>query len=145
MSATIPRRRRHLPPRHDQGAVTAFTVVWLAAALLLAGLVLDAGLAVSTKVNARSVANAAARAGARELDVAALRTTGVIKLDPDKARAAALNWIARAAMPGTVTVTANTVTVTITTSQPTQLLKLAGIGSIPVHATATADAVVPVD
>jgi len=128
---------------NDRGAVTAFTVVWLAAALLLGGLVLDAGLAVSTKVNARSVANAAARAGARELDVAALRTTGMVRLDPAKARAAASSWIARAGLPGTVTVTANTVTVSITTSRPTQLLNLAGIGSIPVHATATADAIVP--
>ncbi|NUR30040.1 MAG: hypothetical protein HOV83_30025, partial [Catenulispora sp.] len=66
--------------RDDRGTVTAFTVVWVAAALLLAGLVLDAGLAVSTKVNARSVANAAARAGARELDVTALRIRGVVRL-----------------------------------------------------------------
>ncbi|MFI9641415.1 pilus assembly protein TadG-related protein [Micromonospora sp. NPDC051925] len=124
--------------------MTAFTVVWLAAALLLGGLVLDAGLAVSTKVNARSVANAAARAGARELDVAALRTTGVVRLDLAKARTAATSWIARAGMPGTVTVTATTVTVSVATSRPTQLLSLAGIGSIPVHSTATADAIVPI-
>jgi hypothetical protein len=115
----------------------------MVAALLLGGLVLDAGLAVSTKVNARSVANAAARAGARELDVAALRTTGVVRLDRAKAQAAATSWLARAGLPGTVTVTGDTVTVSVTTSRPTQLLNLAGIGSIAVHATATAEAVVP--
>ncbi|SCE63768.1 Putative Flp pilus-assembly TadE/G-like [Micromonospora matsumotoense] len=137
------RRARRSAQRADRGAVTAFTVVWLVAALLLGGLVLDAGLAVSTKVNARSVANAAARAGARELDVAALRTTGVVRLDPAKARTAAASWIARAGLPGTVTVTATTVTVSVTTSRPTQLLGLAGIGSIAVHSTVTADAIVP--
>jgi hypothetical protein len=127
----------------DRGTVTAFTVVWLAAALTLAGLVLDAGLAVSTKVNARAVANAAARAGARELDLAALRINGVIRIDQNKARTSAAGWIARAGLRGTVTVTANTVTVSVTTSQPTQLLGLIGIRSIPVHATATAEAITP--
>jgi len=127
----------------DRGTVTAFTVVWLAAALALAGLVLDAGLAVSTKVNARAVANAAARAGARELDLAALRINGVIRIDQNKARTSAAGWIARAGLRGTVTVTANTVTVSVTTSQPTQLLDLIGIRSIPVHATATAEAITP--
>ncbi|SDT13812.1 pilus assembly protein TadG-related protein [Actinoplanes derwentensis] len=127
----------------DRGTVTAFTVVWLAAALVLAGLVLDAGLAVSTKVNARAVANAAARAGARELDLAALRINGVIRIDQNKARTSAAGWSTRAGLRGTVTVTANTVTVSVTTSQPTQLLGLIGIRSIPVHATATAEAITP--
>lgn len=138
--APATRRRAHVA---DRGTVTAFTIVWLAAALLLAGLVLDAGLAVSTKVNARAVANAAARAGARELDLAALRISGVIRIDQDKARSSAASWIARAGLRGTVTVTANTVTVSVTTSQPTQLLDLIGIRSIPVHATATAEAITP--
>jgi Flp pilus assembly protein TadG len=129
--------------RRDRGTVTAFTVVWAVTALLLAGLVLDAGLAVSTKVSARSTAQAAARAGARELDVAALRRTGVARLDPVKARAAATSWIARARLRGAVTVTATSVTVEVTTAQRTQLLNLTGIDSIAVHATATAEAVIP--
>ncbi|MFI1996814.1 pilus assembly protein TadG-related protein [Actinoplanes sp. NPDC020271] len=139
-SAPLTRQRGHAA---DRGTVTAFTIVWLAAALVLAGLVLDAGLAVSTKVNARAVANAAARAGARELDLAALRINGVIRIDQGKARSSAASWIARAGLRGTVTVTANTVTVSVTTSQPTQLLDLIGIRSIPVHATATAEAITP--
>lgn len=138
--APITPRRGHAA---DRGTVTAFTIVWLAAALALAGLVLDAGLAVSTKVNARAVANAAARAGARELDLAALRINGIIRIDQNKARSSAASWISRAGLRGTVTVTANTVTVSVTTSQPTQLLDLIGIRSIPVHATATAEAITP--
>jgi hypothetical protein len=118
-------------------------VVWLAAALLLGGLVLDAGLAVSTKVNARQVANSAARAGARELDITALRTRGIVRLDPVKARTAAARWIARAGLPGTVTVAGNAVTVTVSTAQRTQLLNLVGVTSIPVHATAVATAITP--
>ncbi|GAA0447853.1 hypothetical protein Aca07nite_73520 [Actinoplanes capillaceus] len=141
MNPAISRIRRL--GRTDSGQVTAFTVVWLAGAFALAGLVLDAGLAVSTKVNARAVANAAARAGARELDIAALRISGIVRIDPVKARTAAASWIARAGLPGTVTVTADTVTVSVTTSRKTQLLGLIGIGSIPVHSTATAEAITP--
>jgi hypothetical protein len=127
----------------DGGQATAFTVVMTLAVLALAGLVLDAGLAVSTKVEAVSVAQAAARAGARELDVAALRATGVVRVDPAKARAAAQDWLARAGLPGTVSVTGNRVSVSVTTSQPTQLLHLIGIASIPITAGATADAIAP--
>jgi hypothetical protein len=113
------------------------------AVLAFAGLVLDAGLAISTKVRAVSVAQSAARAGARELDVAALRTTGTIHLDPNKAEATARNWVARTGMTATVTVTADTVTVSVATTRRTQLLQMFGIGSIPVGATATAVAVRP--
>jgi hypothetical protein len=112
--------------------VTAFTVILVLAVLAFAGLVLDAGLAISTKVHAVSVAQSAARAGARELDVAALRTTGAIHLDPTRARATARNWVTRTGM-----------TVTVTTTRRTQLLQLIGLRSIPVEATATATAVQP--
>jgi hypothetical protein len=135
--------RRGRATSTDRGTVTAFTVVWLIASLALSGLVLDAGLAVSAHVNAQSVANAAARAGARELDIAALRTSNTIRVDPGKARSAASNWTARTGLQGTVTVTADTVTVTVTTRQPTQLLGLLGIHSIAVHATAIATAITP--
>ena len=56
--------------------------------------------------------------------------------------AAARDWLIRSRIAGTwtVTVTTDQVTVTITSAQPTQLLHLAGVAQIPVHATATAQA-----
>jgi hypothetical protein len=134
---------KRLRIRSDGGQATAFTVVMTVAILALAGLVLDAGLAVSTKVEAVSAAQSAARAGARELDVAALRTSGVVRVDPAKARTAAQDWLGRARLTGTVTVTGNQVTVSVTTERQTQLLHMLGVASIPITATATADAVVP--
>jgi hypothetical protein len=133
------------PTAHDKdaGTVTAYTLILVAAVLAFAGLVLDAGLAVATKVQAVSVAQSSARAGARELDIAALRGSGVIRLDPARAEAAARDWLNRAGMSGTVTTTAGTVTVTVTTSRRTQLLNLVGVASIPIGATATAAAVQP--
>lgn len=129
----------------DDGQATAFVVVWLLAAMLLSGLVFDGGMAVATKVSAVSIAQAAARAGARELDVTALRTTGAVRLDPVRAETAARDWLTRSGLHGTwtVTVNANRITVTISSAQPTQLLHLAGIDQIPLHASATADAISP--
>lgn len=127
----------------ERGSVTAFTLILIVASLAFAGLVLDAGLAVATKVDTVSSAQACARAGARELDVEALRTRGVVQLDRGTARTTAQDWLRRSGHTGTVTVGADTVTVTITTAHRTQLLNLLGIDSIPVSATETAIAVQP--
>lgn len=127
----------------DGGQVTAFTVVMTGALIALTGLVLDAGLAVATKTHAVGVAQSAARAGAMEIDLAHLRTTGEIRLDPRRARAAASDWLTRSGVPGTVTATAEEVTVTVTTARRTQLLGLVGVDEIPVAASATARALPP--
>jgi hypothetical protein len=129
----------------DRGSVTGYTVIVTIAAIVFAGLVLDAGMAVATKVQAISVAQSAARAGARELDLAHLRATGTIRVDPVAAQTSAQDWLARAGWSGTVNVTGNevTVTVTVTGASDTQLLGMVGIATIPVGATATATAIPP--
>ncbi|GAA1370231.1 pilus assembly protein TadG-related protein [Catellatospora chokoriensis] len=129
--------------RRDDGQTTAFTLIMGIAVLALVALVLDAGLAIGTKVDAVASAQAAARAGARELDLTTLRVNGAVRVDPVKARAAAQDWLSRAELTGTVTVAGDQVTVSVATSQPTQLLTLIGIDAIAVHATATAQAVSP--
>lgn len=132
-------RRLH----RDAGSVSGYTVITSLAGLAFAALVLDAGLAIATKVDAVSIAQSSARAGARELDVLYLRQTGVIRLDPVKAQDTAEQWVANSGLSGTVTVAGNTVTVTVTTVQQTQLLQMVGITSIPIAAQATATAVEP--
>jgi hypothetical protein len=127
----------------DRGSVTGYTVIVTIAAIVFAGLVLDAGMAVATKVQAISTAQSAARAGARELDLAHLRATGTIRVHPAQARTSAQDWLARAGWNGTVTITGNQVTVTVTGTSDTQLLGLVGINTIPVGATATATAIPP--
>jgi Putative Flp pilus-assembly TadE/G-like len=129
------------PGGPDEGSVTAFTLIAVLAVLAFAGLVLDGGLAVATKVQAISVAQASARAAASDLDLTALRTTGTVRLDPAQAEATARDWLHRAGMTGTVSATADSVTVTVTTRRRTQLLGLIGLDTIPVDATATATAI----
>ncbi|AHH98542.1 pilus assembly protein TadG-related protein [Kutzneria albida] len=122
----------------ENGRVTAFVVITVAAALLFAGLVLDGGLALAAKVRAAGEAQEAARSGAQEIDLAAYRATGTLRLLPQQAGAAARSHLAAAGHIGTVSVAGNTVNVTVTVSQPTQLLGLVGIGSITVTGTGQA-------
>jgi hypothetical protein len=126
--------------RHDEsGRVTGFVVIVVTAALLFAGLVLDGGLALAAKVRAIGEAQEAARAGAQEIDLAAYRNSNTLRLVPTRASAAARDYLAAAGHTGTVSVVGNTVNVTVTVSQSTQLLGLAGIGSITVTGTGQAE------
>jgi Flp pilus assembly protein TadG len=121
--------------------VTPFVVLLSIALLAVAGLVLDAGLALSAKVQALDTAQAAARAGAQQLDLYAYRTRGVTHLDPTRATAAARSWLASAGVQGDASATATTVTVTVRRSSRTQLLQIAGVQTLNVSASATATAV----
>src|SRR5438874_4585929 len=77
----------------DSGQVTPFVVILSIALIAFAGLVLDAGMALSAKVQALDAAQAAARAGAQQLNLTAYRTSNVAELDPPRAEAAARGWL----------------------------------------------------
>jgi hypothetical protein len=124
--------------RADEGRVTAFVVVLTIGILALAGLTLDGGLALSAKVKANGQAEAAARAGAQAIDLAAYRSTGTLQLVPVQAVADAQSYLATVGASGTVTISGDSVTVTVTASQTTQLLGMVGISSLTVHGTGSA-------
>ncbi|MER7273509.1 pilus assembly protein TadG-related protein [Dactylosporangium sp. NPDC000244] len=125
----------------DSGKVTAFVTVLMVALLGVAGLVLDGGLALAAKVQALDVAQAAARAGAQQLDLVQYRTTNIAVLDPARAAGAARAWLTAAGAEGDATATTTTVTVTVRRTSNTQLLQLVGVEQLHVSATATATAV----
>ena len=125
----------------DSGQVTAFVVILTLALVGFAGLVLDAGMALSAKVQALDAAQAAARAGAQQLDLTEYREHNIAELDPPRAQAAAQGWLSSAGLDGTVTATAETVTVTVRRTTRTQLLQLVGVRTLMVSATATATAI----
>lgn len=139
MTATVARLRGRLG-EGESGMVTAFVVIFAVALLVMAGLVLDGGLALSAKVRAIDDAQAAARAGAQAINIPLYRSTGQIILDPAEARADAEQYLDQAGQSGTVTVNGDQVTVTITVTQRTQLLSLAGIDHLTVSGSGTATA-----
>jgi hypothetical protein len=139
MTAALARLRARLG-EPESGMVTAFVVVFTLALVVMAGLVLDGGLALSAKVQAIDDAQAAARAGAQAIDIPLYRSTGQITLDPAQATTDAQQYLAGAGEAGTVAVNGEQVTVTVTISQPTQILSLAGIDHLTVSGSGTATA-----
>ncbi|MFE9748247.1 pilus assembly protein TadG-related protein [Saccharothrix saharensis] len=122
----------------ERGGVTAFVLAVTTALLLLAGLVLDGGLALAAKVRAIGEAQEAARAGAQEVDLAAYRADGALRLDSPQAGAAARDYLAATGHTGAVSVADNTVDVTVTVTQPTLLLGMVAIDAITVTGTGRA-------
>ena len=139
MIAALGRRRSRLDDA-ESGMVTAFVVIFTLALVLVAGLVLDGGLALAAKVQAIDDAQAAARAGAQAIDIPTYRASGQITLDPAQAAADAERYLAAAGHTGTVSVNGEQVTVTVTITQPTQILSLAGIDHLTETGTGTATA-----
>ena len=138
MSRRLDRLRSEL--LRDDGVVTAFVVVIVMALIVLAGLVLDGGIALSAKVQAIDDAQAAARAGAEAIDVTSFRSGGEVTLDPATAAADAEAALALAGASGTVAVQGDTVTVTATITRPTQILGVIGIDELHESGTGSATA-----
>ena len=133
------------PHGHEVGRVTAFVTIVTAGLFVLAGLVLDGGLALSARVRALNEAREAARAGAQELDLAAFRADGTVRLDPARARGAALAYLdaahrrqGSATSSAVVAVTADRVEVRVTTAASTQILQVVGVTTVTVTGQASA-------
>ncbi len=123
--------------RDADGSISAFVVLLLVALMVLLGLVVDGGAALTAQQSAADEAEQAARAGAGALSVDALRS-GSLQLDPAAAVAAAESFSAAAGHPGTATVSDGVVTVHIRYRVTTEVLGIVGIDSLPVSAVASA-------
>ena len=78
----------------DRGTVGMYVVLFTPAVFLLAGLLVDGGLAIHARQRAADMAEQAARAGANQIDTEALRRTGEPVIDPSRARVAACDLVA---------------------------------------------------
>jgi hypothetical protein len=134
--------RRERPCAADRGRVSVLFAALTVGVLVILGLGLDAGLALSGKTRAYQLAADAARVGVSQgLDLPHYRATGQARLDPAQATIAAQTRLDQAgAEDVTVTATAEQVTVTVWHEETTQLLGMIGISTITVSATATAQA-----
>ncbi|HEX8629216.1 MAG TPA: pilus assembly protein TadG-related protein [Catenuloplanes sp.] len=134
-------RRLREHARDDRGSATGWAIGMMLVTMLLIFLVVDGGRAMTAKVAAVDAAQQAARAGADQLDLLALRTTGAVRLDPAAAQAAAEAFLANIGASGTASATAESVTVTVTRTDPTLLLNQVGVPRITLSATAIAQPV----
>ena len=124
--------------RTEAGSVSAFVAVVAVALVMVAGMAYDGGQIVAAQATARDLAAAAARAGAQEIDLDRLRSSGEAALDPDRAARAAEAFLAEAGSSGTAVVEGASVTVTVRVLQPMRILP---VPDRTVTATDTATAV----
>ncbi|MGH9067929.1 MAG: pilus assembly protein TadG-related protein [Acidimicrobiales bacterium] len=122
----------------EGGQITAFVAVFAVALFVLAGLVVDGGLALSAKTAALNEAEQAARAGAAALSRSALRQ-GTLGLDPVAAVRTAQASMAAAGHPGRAWVAGHIVTAEVGPYEhPTFLLGLVGFDHFSIGASASA-------
>lgn len=139
--AAVRRVVRDRMTRLDQRGVSALVVVLLTTALFsVAGLVIDGGYALSARKEAMTQAQQAARVGADALSVGALRD-GTVRVDPDRAAAAARSYLRSVGADGTVSVNGGEVSVTVTSTSDTVMLSAVGVSSLPVEVSATAESI----
>lgn len=133
--------RRHR--RGERGTATVFVVGMAAVLLASAGLVIDGGKAINARMKLADDVEQAARLGANQIDIAAVRANGgVVRLDPVAAQSEAQGYISSRGYDGTgVVVNGDAVTVGARDTVPTAMLQLVGVSSFDISATATARAV----
>lgn len=125
----------------DRGAATVFVVAFAVVLLVLAGLVVDGGLAINARQRVADDVEQAARAGSQNIDVPTLRQDGVVQIDPPAARSAATDFLRTRGYPAggiQVAATGQQVVANATIRQPTALLSLIFIHDFTISATGTA-------
>jgi uncharacterized membrane protein len=122
-------------PASEDGQVLVLTLVVGLGLLLILGLVADGGLLFARHRELQAIADAAARAGAGQLDEATYRASGgrTAQLDPTQARAAAARHLRAVGFTGQATITATTGRVTIGLSEAIRTPIFNNVGFSPIR------------
>lgn len=128
--------------RRESGQALIWVTVMLPFFLAIVGLSIDAGTVFDARRELQNVADSAARAGAMQIDQATYRESGgaTVVLDQAAARAAAGQYVMSQG-PGfaaTIDVGSTHVVVQVSREVPTGFLRLVGIGTVRITATAPA-------
>jgi hypothetical protein len=121
----------------ESGSLTAFLAVLCLALFALIGLVVDAGRAVAERSTLMAQAQQAARQGADQVSVPALRS-GILQLEPTLAIAAADSYLRSVGLEGSSSVSGQIVIVQVDIDEPTVILGLFGVDRIKLSVTARA-------
>lgn len=124
----------------DDGQVLVMVALMMVGVVSVVGLVSDGGLVFAQRRDLQNVADAAAAAGATQIDEAVYRSTGEVVLDEQLARdAAALYLDAEGALDYVVSVLSDRVEVSVSRQATTGFLRVVGIDGIEVTASASAE------
>ena len=127
---------RRLSVRDERGAVLPLVAVVMLGLLAITALVIDGGVMFAARRDLQGLADGAARAGAMSLDLTALRSGDAVRLDPDAARAAAVDYLRTSGFTGHSDVSVDTLRVTVDLMQhrPTVMMGLLGIRTVRTEA-----------
>lgn len=124
----------------DEGQVLVMVALMMVGVVSVVGLVSDGGLVFAQRRDLQNVADAAAAAGAMQIDEAVYRSTGEVVLDEQLARnAAALYLDAEDDLDYVVSVLPDRVEVSVSRQATTGFLRVIGIDGIEVTASASAE------
>ena len=122
------------------GQVVLWVAIMLPLFLGIIGLAIDGGTLFAARRRAQNAADAAARAGAQQIDIDHYRATGEIRIDQGGARYEARRYLAgHGEADASIDITGQQVTVAVRRDVPLSFLKLVGIGDVSIGATAVAE------
>ena len=124
-------------PRDEAGVLSAYVAVLAVALLVIVGMAVDTGRAIAAQRLAADEAEQAARSGAGQLSLQALRD-GKVALDTPSAVRSAERYTIVSGHPGTATTANGIVTVRVVVLVPTTILGIVGVQNISVSATSSA-------
>lgn len=126
--------------RDDEGQVLVMVALMMVGVVSVVGLVSDGGLVFAQRRDLQNVADAAAAAGAMQIDEAAYRSTGEVVLDEQLARDAAAFYLdAEGDLDYVVNVLPDRVEVAVSRQATTGFLRVIGIDGVDVSASASAE------
>lgn len=124
----------------DEGQVLVMVALMMVGVVSVVGLVSDGGLVFAQRRDLQNVADAAAAAGAMQIDEAVYRSTGEVVLDEQLARDAAAFFLdSEGDLDYVVSVLSDRVEVSVSRQATTGFLRVIGIDGVEVSASASAE------
>jgi Flp pilus assembly protein TadG len=124
----------------ESGQIIVLVAILMVGLVAVVGLVTDGGLVFSQRRDLQNVADAAALAGAMQIDQDAYRVSGAVALDEPAARQAAEEYLgAEANLTYSVLVQPARVEVSVSRQASTGFLKVIGINGFEISANASAE------
>ena len=124
----------------DEGQVLVMVALMMVGVVSVVGLVADGGLVFAQRRDLQNVADAAAAAGAMQIDEVEYRSTGEVILDEQLARDAAAAYLdAEGGLDYVVNVLPDRVEVSVSRQATTGFLRVIGIDGVEVSASASAE------
>jgi Flp pilus assembly protein TadG len=137
-------RGRRWIVRGETGQALAWVAVMMPLFLSVVGLAIDGGTVFDARRELQNVADSAARAGAMQIDQGVYRQSSgaTVVLDPVAAREAAAEYVSSqgSGFSATITVGSKTVVVQVSRNVSTSFLRLVGISTVHITASAPAAA-----